>query len=95
MFIKENYRKVNDIVKNVEDKVYSILAVHYIKGVHFPALKQDLLTVGKKNSAPKNIMNMLNQFREKKYQSEIDIAREVKRLESLQSLNDDFSPIRF
>ncbi|OJX05466.1 MAG: hypothetical protein BGO76_01300 [Caedibacter sp. 38-128] len=53
----------------------------HIKSVSFPAKKQELIKKAKENSAPSDVMHVLDQFEEKEYGSPIDIAKEVGRIE--------------
>lgn len=53
----------------------------YIKGIHFPAEKQDLIKQAKSNKAPNDVMNVLNRLKEQRYNSPIDISKQVKDIE--------------
>ncbi len=52
----------------------------YLKGIHYPAKKGDLLNRAKENSAPSDVINSLNKFEEKQYNSTIDVSKEVGRI---------------
>lgn len=49
----------------------------YIKGLHFPASKRDLLSQAKKNSAPDDVMKVLGKFSEHDYNNVTEIAKEI------------------
>lgn len=49
----------------------------YIKGVHFPAHKDDLVNQAKNNAAPQDVLNILDHFSDKNYKSVIEITKEV------------------
>jgi hypothetical protein len=52
----------------------------YLKGIHYPASKEDLVNQAKQNSAPSDVMHVLNRFADKDYVSTIEVAKEVGRL---------------
>lgn len=54
---------------------------HHIKGIHFPADKKALVDQAKANKAPDDVMYVLNKFKDKTYQSAIDVAKEVGNVE--------------
>lgn len=49
----------------------------YLKGSHYPSNKQDLVNVAKKNSAPSDVMDILNMLPEREYISPADVMKEV------------------
>lgn len=53
----------------------------YLKGISFPASKDDLVSKAKENKAPSDVMHILNQFEEHQYNSPIDVSKEVGRIE--------------
>lgn len=63
------------------DKASPAAVERYIKGIHFPASKDDLINQAKKNGAPGDVMSVLNRFQTEKYNSAIDISKEVGRVE--------------
>ncbi len=50
----------------------------YLKGVHYPAQKDDLVYQAQGNGAPKGVMYVLNQFEDKNYNSTVDVAKRNK-----------------
>lgn len=55
---------------------------HYIKGAHFPADRDDLIELASENNAPDDVMDVLNNFSDQEYNSVIDVAREVGRIDA-------------
>ncbi len=53
----------------------------YMKGIDLPAQKKDLIERAKQNNAPEDVMSVLNRFEEKTYNTAVDIAKEVGRIE--------------
>lgn len=53
----------------------------YIKGVDFPANKQDLIEQARKNNAPSDVLNVMDRFSDREYNTPVDIAKEVGRSE--------------
>jgi hypothetical protein len=53
----------------------------YLKGINYPASKDDLVNKAKENNAPSDVMYILKQFEEKQYNSPIDVSKEVGRIE--------------
>ncbi len=50
----------------------------YLKGIDFPASKQDLVQCAKENDAPEEVLSMLEQLSGKQYNSPVDITKEFK-----------------
>lgn len=65
-------------VKNQADKTSPISIEKYLKDANYPASKQDLVKCAKDNNAPENVMNILNKMSDKKYNSPVDITKEMK-----------------
>ena len=53
----------------------------YLKVIHFPVHKQDLISEARDNGAPKEVMKILNRFEDKEYANAVDIVKEVAQLE--------------
>ncbi len=53
----------------------------YLKDIHFPVSKDDLVSHAKKHGAPSDVMHVLGRFEDKKYASVIDVSKEVGRVE--------------
>ena len=51
----------------------------YLKGINFPASKEDLLEHARDNNAPDDVLNVINQFTDKEYNGPIDISKEMKK----------------
>lgn len=69
-------RKTN-LGRSDSQKANPFAIERYLKGIHYPAQKQDLLDQAENNGAPQDIMNALNHFTDKEYKNVIDIAREI------------------
>jgi hypothetical protein len=52
-----------------------------VKGISYPASKDDLISQAKTNGAPSDVMEVLSRFEEKDYKSPIDIAKETSKAE--------------
>ena len=52
----------------------------YLKGVSFPADKNDLMRQIRVNGAPQDILETIEQFSEKTYHSPIDVSKEYGQL---------------
>jgi hypothetical protein len=52
----------------------------YLKGVHYPTKKEDLLQLARQNNAPQNIMDTLNKLDRKDFKSPIDVSKEVSKV---------------
>ena len=53
----------------------------YLKGIHFPASKNDLIARAHDNGAPDDVMSVLHRFGDHEYHSAIDVSKEVGRVE--------------
>ena len=48
-----------------------------LKGIDFPASKQDLINHAKKNNAPQEVLSILNDMPERQYQTAADVAKGI------------------
>ncbi len=48
-----------------------------LKGAHYPSTKQDLVNLAKKNSAPEEVMAILNVMPNKEYSSPANVMKEM------------------
>lgn len=63
-------------------KASPVAVERFIKGIHFPANKKDLVNKAKENKAPLDVLHVLDLFDEKKeFHTPIDVAKEVGRVE--------------
>lgn len=53
------------------------LLERYLKGIHYPATKKELLRRALQNDAPRQVLYALIHFARKEYVSTIDVAKEV------------------
>jgi hypothetical protein len=47
----------------------------YLKGIDFPASKDDLLKKARDNGAPQEVLDMINGFTESRFNSPIDVSK--------------------
>lgn len=47
----------------------------YLKGVNFPASRQDLIKKAKANGAPEEVIDMINDLSEDNFNSPIDVSK--------------------
>ena len=50
---------------------------HHLKGIHFPAKKQDLVKQAKKNGAEKDVMEVLNGMPDAEFASIAEVMKAV------------------
>jgi len=53
----------------------------YLKGIHYPADKKQLIQQAEKNGAPSDVMSVLKRFGEKQFANTVEVAKEVGRVE--------------
>ena len=53
----------------------------YLNGINFPADKENLIKQAQENQVPEDVLQVLNQFEDKEYESAIDVSKEVGRIE--------------
>ncbi len=53
----------------------------YLKGMHYPAEKRNLVDNAKNREAPSNVMDLINKLPDKTYNSPIDITKEIGKIE--------------
>lgn len=63
--------------KGSSEKTNLITIEKYIKGINFPASKDDLLNQAQVNDAPEDVIQAMNQFDEQEYQSPADVAKQA------------------
>jgi hypothetical protein len=69
------------VITNNTSKITPITVEKYLKGIDFPANREELAEQAKQNNAPSEIVGMLNKLEEKQYNNVTDIAKEVSRVE--------------
>lgn len=52
----------------------------YIKGIDFPASKEELISKAKTNGAPQEVLNLMKHFEAKEYKALTDISKEAGRV---------------
>lgn len=78
---REGGQKSSEGGRGNPEKASPAAVERYIKGIHFPAGKEDLLNQAKENKAPNDVMHVIKQFEDKEFNSPVDIAKEVGRIE--------------
>jgi hypothetical protein len=62
-------------------RVNPIQVQKYLKGLHYPVTKQDLVKTAKKEGADEDIMHALQQLPEQEYARPTDVTKAIGRLE--------------
>lgn len=65
--------------ESVEELSASALQTH-LKGINYPAKKQDLLNQAKKNNAPPAVMQTIEKFEDREFSSPTEVSREFGRV---------------
>ena len=52
----------------------------YLRGVDYPAMKQDMMDAARSNSAPQDIMSMMDKLPDKTYNSPADVEEEFRKI---------------
>lgn len=52
----------------------------YLKGIHYPTKKEDLLQLARQNDAPQSIMDTLNKLDRMDFKSPVDVSKEVSKV---------------
>jgi len=52
----------------------------YLKGMHYPASKQQLIDMAKSNNAPENAMSFLNRLPDRQYGRPTEVGQEFSKL---------------
>jgi len=62
-------------------RVSPAIVEKYLKGMHYPAEKKNLVNNAKTKDAPDDVMNLINRLPDKTYNSPIDITKEIGKIE--------------
>jgi hypothetical protein len=57
------------------------IVVKYLKGMHYPAEKKNMVDSAQNKDAPEDVMNLINKLPDKTYNSPIDITKEIGKIE--------------
>lgn len=63
------------------EKASLIEVERYLRGIDFPATKEDLIDCARDNRAPGDVMHVLDKLGNKEYQSVVDITEEVSKFD--------------
>lgn len=78
----EGGKKSSDGGRGDPNKASPAEIERYLKGIHFPVKKEDLIAHAKQNKAPSDVLSVLERFDDKKeFNSPIDVSKEVGRVE--------------
>ena len=77
----EGGRKASQGGRGDPEKASPAAIERYLKGIHFPAGKDDLIQQAKGNGAPDDVLRVLNRFENKEYSGAVDVAKEVGKVE--------------
>jgi hypothetical protein len=76
----EGGKKTSEGGRGNPEKASPAAIERYLKGINFPADKEDLVKHAQENQAPEDVLHVLNQFEEKEYHSVIDVSKEMSRI---------------
>lgn len=74
-------KKTSEGGRSNPQKASPVAIESYLKGVHYPTNKNELVKCAKQNHAPNDVMHVIEKMPEKKYASPIDISKEVGKME--------------
>lgn len=77
----EGGKKTSEGGRGNPEKASPAAVERYLKGIHFPAGKEDLIRHARENEAPEDVLHVLGQFEEKEFHTVVDVAKEVGRIE--------------
>lgn len=77
MNIEDNSKGQSANPQNTGSNVTPPGVEKYLKGISFPADKNDLLRQIRANNAPKEVVDAVEQLEEKTYHSPIDISQQM------------------
>lgn len=77
----EGGKKASEGGRGNQQKASPVAIENYLKGIKYPADKNKLLEQAKNNKAPQDVMNILNKFGGKEYNSPIDVSKELGNLQ--------------
>jgi len=55
------------------------MIMQILRGINFPARKQDIVQQARTNNASSDVMGMIDKLPDREYQNENDVAQEVSR----------------
>lgn len=78
---QEGGRKASEGGRGNPEKASPAAVERYLKGIHFPTSKDDILKQAQENGAPEDVINVINQFQDEEFNSPVDIAKAVGEVE--------------
>ncbi len=77
----EGGRKSSEGGRGDPEKASPAAVERYLRGIHFPAEKRELIQHAKENGAPDDVLRVLSRFEDKEYSGAVDVAKEVGKVE--------------
>lgn len=77
MKMTESHRADSARTKSHRSSTNPVAVQAYLKGINYPASKEDILDRAAQNKAPNEIMSALKKISEKRYSSPAELTREV------------------
>ncbi len=77
----EGGRKASEGGMGNPDKASPAAIERYLKGIHYPAEKKDLVNQAHNNGAPQDVLDVLKRFEDKEYGSTVDVNKEVSKIQ--------------
>lgn len=62
---------------NPAENANPIAVMNYLKGIHFPTHKKDLVDTALNQKAPEDVINTLKELEDKDYQTPADITKQI------------------
>jgi hypothetical protein len=62
-------------------RVSPAIVEKYLRGIHYPAEKENLLSTAKNKDAPEEVIAILNKMPAMTYRSPIDVTKEIGKIE--------------
>ena len=54
---------------------------NYLKGMDYPASKEDIIHLARDNGAPNEVMKLIERFEDRDYDSPVEVSRQVTKFE--------------
>lgn len=65
------------------EKVSAAQIQLYLKGIHYPASKQNIINTARSNNAPENVMDYLNRLPDREYGRANDVEKEFSKMKQM------------
>lgn len=74
---KGNGSKHSESSQSAPQRISPAVVEKYLKGIKYPSNRENLINKAEENSAPTDVIKVLNKFKEKQYHSTIDVSKEI------------------